>query len=333
MKYFNIRNPNLTFSAKLTTDQTADFSIGSSTGVLVGTAIINNNQLEILNDTTGWLEYNAVSNCDSPQVGTILFKFIPNFNNSDDYGQAIFYCSKGEGDQTNQINLAINPSEAGGGIIFQANNAANESIFSDVSIGYPFVLGTEYIIQINYDFTTGSTKLYIDGEQFGSTHTETGTRDTNITLFRFGCGWDAYSSSPSNFAIDDICIFKTVQDVVSDYEIGYEFTNPNNLTTLIKLYGNIYNANLPVEGVEVKVRPYQAGFANPAITGTGIFQYYAWTSFGVTYFDGYFEGLLYCQPTSKYWEIKIGSQSYYVTLPDQSSVDLSSLTITAVPID
>ena len=322
---------HLTFAASFSVNQNAEIAIGSKTGTLVGTAAINAGVLEILDDTAGWLEYSAIANADSPQVGTILFKFTPNFNDYGTYGQGLFYTSKGEGDQTNQINLAILDGGSGGAILLQANDSANSAIFSATMPAYPFVLGTTYTIQINYDFTLGSTRILINGSQHGDTQLSTGVRDTDINMFRFGCGWDAYSSSPSNFTLDDICIFKTVQEPIDDYIVGIQFDNPDDLTTLVRLYGSIYDHNKAVEGVEIKIRPYEAGFCNPAITGTGIFQYYAWVSTETT-FDGYFELDVYKQPTGKKWELKIGVQSYSFELPDQASVDISTLTLTPIII-
>lgn len=331
MHYINTRNTDLTFYSKFGTNQNADYSIGSPTGTLQGTAAINGGKLEILNDTTGWLEYVATGNCDSAQVGTILFKFTPNFNTSDTYSQSLFYSSKGEGDQTNQLTLAIYDSGSGGNILLQANDSSNVGIFSGLYAPYSFVQNTEYVIQINYDFTSGNTKLYINGVQHGLTQTETGTRNpAEIGIFRYGVGWDIYSASPSNFSMDDLCIFKTVQAPIDAYTIGLEFDNPDDLKTLVKLYGNIYTCNGPASGVSIKVRPYQTGFANPPLSGTGIFEYYAYTDFGVTYPDGYFEALLYLQPTGKKYEIKIGSQSYYFELTDSPSIELSTLTLTAI---
>lgn len=331
MHYITTRNEDLTFAAKLTTDQTADIYVGSPTGTLQGTATINGGKLEILDDTTGWLEYVATGNADSAQVGTILFKFTPNFNDADTYGQALFYTSKGEGDQTNQINLTIYGAGDGGLVLLQANDSANAAIFSATYPQYAWVEDTEYVIQINYDFTAGSTKLYIDGVQHGTTQTETGTRNpAEIGIFRYGVGWDIYSASPSNFSMDDLCIFKTVQAPIDDYTIGYEFDFPSSLSTRSKLYGFIYDANAPIADVEIKIRPYQAGFANTSTGTVGAFHQYAWTSLGTTYNDGYFEGYVYIQPTAKYWELKIGSQSYTVQLADQAANEISDLTLTAI---
>lgn len=331
MNYINIRNTNLTFYSKFGTNQNADYSIGNPAGTLVGTAVINAGVLEILNDTAGWLEYVATGNCDSAQVGTILFKFTPNFNDYDTYGQNVFYCSKGEGDQTNQIAFGIVEAGAGGTIFLQANDSANSAIFNGTYAAYPFVLGTEYVIQINYDFTAGNTRLYINGVQHGVTQTETGTRSpAEIGLFRYGVGWDIYSSSPSNFSLDDLCIFKTVQAPIDDYTIGYEFAFPSGLSTLTKLYGHIYTANTFHNGVEIKIRPYQAGFSNVSSGTTGVFHDYSWTVLDTSNFDGYFEGYVYLQPATKYWELKIGSQSYMVQLANQASNELSDLTLTLI---
>jgi len=60
---------------------------------------------------------------------------------------------------------------------------------------------------------------------------------------------------------------------------------------------------------------------------------YEWQTIATTNSIGWFSGNIYKQPSQKYWEIKIGKQSYYTELPDQSTVDLSTLTLTLVEED
>jgi hypothetical protein len=79
--------------------------------------------------------------------------------------------------------------------------------FWDASIFGKFypVLGTEYDIELNWDLTTGATRLFIDGVQLGDTKTDIQTRDNVVTISL------AYTNNTANYIIRDFGIFNTVQ--------------------------------------------------------------------------------------------------------------------------
>lgn len=90
-----------------------------------------------------------------------------------------------------------------------------------------------------------------------------------------------------------------------------------NVPTLVEVEGFIYDPNGPVASQDVRVRPFQAGYFNQ-----GIFHKYAFDTIATTDADGFFEGLCYYQGAGKFWEFKIGSQSYKVALLDQAEMNL-----------
>jgi len=104
------------------------------------------------------------------------------------------------------------------------------------------------------------------------------------------------------------------------------------LPTKVDVNGFIYDINGPVASLVIQARPYQAGYSS-YVSGSGVFHYYKYDTVATTDSDGYFSGYVYMQPTGKYLEFKVGSQSYYTELPDQASVDFSTLTLTLVEYD
>ena len=91
-------------------------------------------------------------------------------------------------------------------------------------------------------YTTGATRLFIDKIQFGVTQTAIGTRDNSIGLLRMGSS--VSGTYASNFSIEDLIIYDTVQhvaDYVSDYtlpETEYSTDNPYvELNTPLRMEG------------------------------------------------------------------------------------------------
>lgn len=89
-------------------------------------------------------------------------------------------------------------------------------------------------------------------------------------------------------------------------------------TTRVQVEGFIYDCGSPIASQEVKVRPFESGYFNE-----GIFHKYAYTTIGTTDSNGYFQGYVYLQGSTKFWDFKIGSQSYKVELLDQEEMDLA----------
>lgn len=88
--------------------------------------------------------------------------------------------------------------------------------------------------------------------------------------------------------------------------------------TLVNLEGFIYDSNSVISGQTIRMRPFEAGWIN-----SGIFQKYAFETIATTDSDGFFSGLVYLQPIDRFWELRVGSQSYKIELLDQAEMDLT----------
>lgn len=102
---------------------------------------------------------------------------------------------------------------------------------------------------------------------------------------------------------------------------------------IVELEGFIYDLTTPVNGVVIKVRPYAAGF----VLNNSVFQEYKYITFATTNTDGHFENNIPVQPSGKFWEFLIGTQSYKVRfLKTSGLVDWSNpaqVEITTVVVD
>lgn len=100
--------------------------------------------------------------------------------------------------------------------------------------------------------------------------------------------------------------------------------------TLVNVEGFVYDNDGPISSQLVRIRPYRSGFSSYTGSGVGVFHKYEYQDFATTDSDGFFAGMVYASPSGTQWEFKIGTQSYRVTVPDQDTVDFSTLTITLV---
>lgn len=98
-----------------------------------------------------------------------------------------------------------------------------------------------------------------------------------------------------------------------------------NLPTAVLVHGFLYDHQGARASSLIKIRPYLEGHVSE-----GVFLGYDYQDFDTTNSDGYFQGLCFASETNKFWEFKIEKQRYKVSIPDQASVDFSTLTIEAI---
>jgi len=190
----------LTFFASYATSIDADYAGGAATGTATGGAAVLNGYLDLAHGDTRYVSYDGTSNVDSAQVGTIyLEKFKPNYSGTPATDQVIFSIAKADADSTNLIELA---HKATTGNLESTIKDSSDVLIATINFGvWSPVSGTDYFILAHYDITTGDTYIKINGVQFGSTDTSTGTRDANIDLLRIGSGYNSGSPVASNFSI------------------------------------------------------------------------------------------------------------------------------------
>ena len=85
------------------------------------------------------------------------------------------------------------------------------------TVSLNLVSGVECEIELNYNLTTGQTRIFKNGVLIGSDLSGTGTRSSSIGYFVIG---SSYDGRRSDFWINDFVVFTTVQHT-ANYTPGY----------------------------------------------------------------------------------------------------------------
>lgn len=197
---------NLTFYCSFDDSINADYGLGNLTGIATGNASVSDGKLNLAYDDVRYVDYNTTNNVDSQQTGCIRLKFTSNYSGSPSVDRTMFIISKAHADSKNLIHLRRRTT----GMIQLYISDLDGTIIMNVDVGPWFpVVNNTYEFELNWDLTIGSTRLFIEGGQLGITITATGTRDSNIGIFRLGsnvAGVDKF-----NGWIDDVMVFNAVQ--------------------------------------------------------------------------------------------------------------------------
>lgn len=201
------RPADATFHASYASVVNGNWGDGVLTGTATGSPVITSGQLDLTAASVQYVDYAGLGNADSVQNGAIRFNLKPNYSGTPANTQHFFAISKQAGFSNNEItvwhdnlgNLKFRIRGSGGATIQEVNAGA----WSPTS-------GTNYEFELNWDITAGAHRLFIDGVQKGSTGTNTGTRDSDITLFRVGTDISA-SVGNNNFLIGSITLFSAPQ--------------------------------------------------------------------------------------------------------------------------
>jgi hypothetical protein len=226
---------HITFIASYKDNLAADYARGSRYVTATnGNVTLSNGKLTLGSGTGNYVKYSAVGNATFTQQGTIKFKITPNYSGAPSTVAGLF--GIGENGQTlNTIYLAQRTSS--GNITLLVRDSLGNIILLDTSFGsWNPTAGTEYEFELNCDFTSGIIKLYINGNQFGSTLSARCKRNTSgVTSIQIG-GWVGSSlADGANFSIRDIEIFDNIQHT-SDYQTN-KYTPDYSLQNAITTYG------------------------------------------------------------------------------------------------
>jgi hypothetical protein len=202
------RPVNATFYAAYTSNINGTWGNGVLTGTATGGASVSGGKLD-LRGATKYVSYNAVNNANSYQVGCIRFKYTPNYSGLPAASRTLFSITKESGSLLNLISIYHASS---GNLYLIMNNYLGVVIIDEGSpLGaWSPTAGVEYEFELNWDLTTGATRLFINGIQFGSTKTQTGTRSGTIGLFLIGSKYILGQLLADGY-FDDILVFSTVQ--------------------------------------------------------------------------------------------------------------------------
>lgn len=135
--------------------------------------------------------------------GTIAFSITPNYTGNPG-GNQIMYGNIGP---TNYF--ALLHSQSVGHLQLTVTNSAGTAIINAFNFGtWSPVSGTTYTIVLQFDIINGATKLFINGVQFGSTNTTTGSRTTSASAWVGSDGTPADGNA--NFTISGFALYSAV---------------------------------------------------------------------------------------------------------------------------
>lgn len=213
-----------TFYANYAENVNGTFGDGVLTGTIVNGASVSGGELVLDQDDVRYVEYAALDNRGGTQTGTIRFRVKPNYTGSPSTNKTFYSEAKANNDTTNAI--AIQHTN-GGDLIVAIKDSSDASIFSTAFAAWSPTAGVTYEIELNYDITTGASRLFVDGVQQGSVDTSTGTRDSNIGIIRVGS--NPAANHTSDFNIDKIIIFNTMQHTLNYTPDDTELTQSGKL--------------------------------------------------------------------------------------------------------
>jgi hypothetical protein len=247
------RPPNSTFYASYVSNINGNWGGGVLTGTPFGGASVIAGRLYLAANDLRYVDYDANLNADSQQTGCIRINDLrTGYNGIPATTQNFVTITKASGDNDNAV--WIKHLSGTGNLNTQIRDATGGIIASITWGAWAPVAGTSYEIELNWDTTTGATRLFINGVQFGATNAAVGVRDANIALFRIGS--DLNAGDTSFFTLGGILVFDAVQhttnytpDWSNIYETIYSLTNPTT----------IYNVPVRTDGLvsitETSVKP------------------------------------------------------------------------------
>ena len=219
-----------TFGANYSSNINGNWGDGVLTGTAYGGAAVSGGKLDLKYSDLRYVEYPAAGNFDVlVQTGCIRKKYTPNYSGSPGGDKTLVNICENVGIANNLLLIR----HTGGGQIQILVYSSTGGAIVNANLGaWSPTASQEYELELNFDVTTGATRFFIDGTQFGSTQTGTGTRSSSIGLVRIGANLGL--TDVSNFQIDDLIIFSTVQHT-SNYTPGYTVESYRYLETSVIL--------------------------------------------------------------------------------------------------
>jgi hypothetical protein len=211
-----------TFYATYLSSINGDYGLGSVTGASFGGASIVSGWLDLTHGDNRYVSYDAALNASSQQSGAFKFKVKPNYSDAPLNNYVFFSISAANLSSVNLIVLYHVPTT--GIVTLSVYDHSGASIITggDLGVWFP-TSGTIYEFELDFDITSGATRLFIDGIQSGSTLIETGIRSNDIHVFEVGQAVNI-NTFFSNFFIKDFIVYDAVQHI-ANYTPGYSLQN------------------------------------------------------------------------------------------------------------
>jgi hypothetical protein len=226
-----------TFGATYNSSINGSWGNGYLVAVGYGGASVSGGRLDLSYGDARYITYEiGAGNFPNTQQGCIKFKYTPNYSGSPVGNRYILNCYTTLNVYNNTIQLYH--SSTGNISLNIADSAGNNIVFGSLGAWSP-ASGTSYEFEINFDVTNGATRLFINGIQFGSTKTGTGTR-TTMLFMRIG---GSFGSDASNAFYDDLICY-TLPQHTSNYTPGYSIPNADYVENIVQLPAMSYLYNI-----------------------------------------------------------------------------------------
>jgi len=196
---------NTTFIASYRYNTNGTYGVGDITGTAVCGASVVSNKLDLSYNDLRYVDYDAVDNADSQQVGCIRFILTPNYTSPPSVTRVFLSIGNATGSLANLLQIQQQNNSNLRFVMYDKDD--NLVVLQDTS--QSFTAGISYEIEFNWNLTTGANRIFVDGVQLGATETSTGTRDGNINFLRVGSNGAA--TGASDFKINNVIVFDAVQ--------------------------------------------------------------------------------------------------------------------------
>ena len=205
-------SPDTKFYADYASDADARYAAGSPTATLFGGATVSDGKLHCTG-TPSAAYYSGINNADFAQVGTIRMLITPNYSGTPSSLQCLWIVRKNIALGETPSELALLHQNGTGYLYLYAQDSGGVARLTSVDMPTVWnpVSGTEYEIEVNYDFTAGATRIFIDGVQHIPTLTTTFTRSAGDLLYLVLGSYSGGNNFPANCSYDDVALFNTVQ--------------------------------------------------------------------------------------------------------------------------
>jgi len=185
------------------------------TAGLVGSPILAGGKLTCL--AAQGVTYDDASIGTVSSVGTLKVRYTPNYTGSPPQNVNIFALTN---PSSANDRILVSHSPSGNTLRITANNSSGTSIYTSIAIGTAWTptSGTTYEIELGFDATTGTFRIFIDGILHGTLTAGAFSRGTSATIFSIGASVSLYNYAQASF--EDAVLFSSVQHTAT-YTPGY----------------------------------------------------------------------------------------------------------------
>lgn len=205
----NFPPANLLFDAEYSASSTTATYVSTGSAIPTathGTPTITSSNLDMTANTGQWVEYAPTAIQNATQTGTIRFQYTPNYNGTPLSEMILIGTAASAGSGNNQIIIEHYTD----GNLYASMWNSTGTLKAQCLGAYSAVSGTQVEIELDWDFNTGATRLFLNGTQLGATGTNTATRTASELGFFIGTDTTATTSN-INAKFTNIVVFSAVQ--------------------------------------------------------------------------------------------------------------------------